>query len=384
MLKILQRTLFVLVIAMMILGALLVLSASGSYSQMKWDNFYALFRSHMWKVLVAVGLMIAAWNIPYGFYKKYSKQAMLVTIVLLVLTFLMAPKTKGAARWIDLGFFQFQPSELAKLILIIHLAKLIEKKAELLQSFNDGYRYVVVWIFVVAGLVLIQPNVSTALIIVMLGFTILFVAGARMKHILSTMAVAGVCAGSVMMLFAHSRERILTFFSSVNTGGDINIQVKQATIALGSGGWWGLGIGQSRQSAGFLPESYGDFIFSILGEEFGFIGAVIVLLVFFMIFLIGVLIAKKANDRFSQLLAFGISFNILISALINSGVVSGVLPTTGITFPFLSFGGTSIMLLGASVGILLNISRSIIKSREMNGNTNTKTNKKPNMSAATA
>jgi len=384
MLKVLQRTLLVLVLAMMVLGALLVLSASGSYSQMKLDNFYALFRSHMWKVLVAIGLMIIAWNIPYDFYRKYSKQAMLVTIVLLVVTFLIAPKTKGASRWIELGFFRFQPSELAKLILIIHLAKLIEKKGELLQSFNEGYRYVVVWIFAVAGLVLIQPNVSTALIIVMLGFTLLFVAGAKMKHIISTVSIAGVGAGCVMMLFTHSRERILTFFSSVHSGGDINIQVKQATIALGSGGIWGLGIGQSRQSAGFLPESYGDFIFSILGEEFGFIGAVLVLLIFFAIFLIGIIIAKKANDRFSQLLAFGISFNIMISALINSGVVSGVLPTTGITFPFISFGGTSIMLLGGSIGILLNISRSILKERETGGSTKQKTRRKPDMAAASA
>jgi len=243
---------------------------------------------------------------------------------------------------------------------------------------------VVVWIFAVAGLVLIQPNVSTALIIVMLGFTLLFVAGAKMKHIISTVSIAGVGAGCVMMLFTHSRERILTFFSSVHSGGDINIQVKQATIALGSGGIWGLGIGQSRQSAGFLPESYGDFIFSILGEEFGFIGAVLVLLIFFAIFLIGIIIAKKANDRFSQLLAFGISFNIMISALINSGVVSGVLPTTGITFPFISFGGTSIMLLGGSIGILLNISRSILKERETGGNTKQKTRRKPDMAAASA
>lgn len=363
--KILQRTLIVLVVAMMLLGALLVLSASGSYSQMRWDNFYALFKSHMWKVLAAGFLMVAASLVPYEFYKKYSKEIILATLVLLAITFFTAPKVKGAARWIDLGFMKFQPSEFAKLILIIHLAKLIEKKGDLLQNFNEGYRYIVVWIFAVAGLVLIQPNVSTSLIIVMIGFTMLYIAGAKLTHMFATIGVAGVLGGSVMMLFTHSRERILSFFNSVNGGGEINTQVLQAKIALGSGGLMGLGIGQSRQSAGFLPESYGDFIFSILGEEFGFIGALIVLVIFFIIFLIGLVIAKKANDRFSQLLAFGISFNILISALINAGVVSGVLPTTGITFPFISFGGTSIMLFGISVGILVNISRSILKARVM-------------------
>ncbi len=379
--KVLQRTLIVLVVALMLLGALLVLSASGSYSQMRLDNFYALFKSHIWKVLAAGFLMAAAWLTPYEIYKKYSKQVIIATLLLLAFTLFTTPK-KGAARWIDLGFFQFQPSELAKLVLIIHLARLIEKKGELLKSFNEGYKYIVVWIFVVAGLVLIQPNVSTSLIIVMIGFTLLFVAGAKMTHILATLGVAAISAGSVMMLFSHSRERILSFFNSVNTGSEINIQAFQAKIALGSGGFWGLGIGQSRQSAGFLPESYGDFIFSILGEEFGFLGALIVLLVFFTIFLIGIIIAKKTDDRFAQLLAVGMSFNILISALINAGVVSGILPTTGITFPFISFGGTSIMLFGISIGILLNISRSILKAREKKNDANAKTNKNPGMATA--
>ncbi len=380
--KILQRILIVLIGAMMLLGALLVFSASGNYSQMRLDNFYALFKSHIWKVLLSGGLMIFFSMVPYELYKKYSKHIIIFAIILLVYTYFAGVRAKGASRWINLGFMTFQTSEFAKLALIIHLAKLIEKKGELLDSFNDGYRYIVVWIFAVAGLILIQPNVSTSLIIVMLGFTILFVAGARMRHIFSTLGVAGALSGSVMMLFAHSRERILTFFSSVNGGGEINIQVRQAKIALGSGGVWGLGIGQSRLSAGFLPESYGDFIFSILGEEFGFIGAVLVLLIFFFIFLIGLVIAKKANDRFAQLLALGISFNIIISALINAGVVSGVLPTTGITFPFISFGGTSIILFGISVGILLNISRSIVRERNHKNKANTNKAKNPDMASA--
>jgi len=379
--KVLQRTLIVLVVAMMLLGALLVLSASGTYSQMRPDNFYALFRAHIWKVVAAGILMIGAWLTPYEIYRKYSKHMIIFTLLLLTITLFTAPR-KGATRWIDLGFFQFQPSELAKLVLIIHLAKLIEKKGELLKSFNEGYKYIVVWIFIVAGLVLIQPNVSTCLIIAMIGFTLLFVAGARMKHILATLGVAALSAGSVMMLFTHSRERILSFFNSVNTGSEINIQAFQAKIALGSGGFWGLGIGQSRQSAGFLPESYGDFIFSILGEEFGFLGALIVLLIFFTIFLIGIIIAKKTDDRFAQLLAVGVSFNILISALINAGVVSGILPTTGITFPFISFGGTSIMLFGISIGILLNISRTILKGREKKTDAKAKTTKNPGMATA--
>jgi len=371
--KILQRTLFILVLAMMLLGALLVLSAGVSYNQMRSDNFYILFKSHLWKVFIAVFLMIIAWRIPYEVYSKYSKQVILFTLALLVITIFTSPR-KGAARWIDLGFFQFQPSEFAKLVLIVHLAKLIEKKGDQLTSFNEGYRYIIVWIFAVASLVLIQPNVSTSIIIAAIGFAMLFVAGASLKHMSATVFFGLIAAGIAAMLFTHSRGRILSFFNGINTGQEINIQVTQAKIALGSGGIWGLGIGQSRQSAGFLPESYSDFIFSILGEEFGFIGALAVLLVFFAIFLIGIVIALKANDRFSQLLAFGISFNIFISVLINAGVVSGVLPTTGITFPFISYGGTSIMLFAFSAGILLNISRSILKTREMRNKANANNN----------
>lgn len=149
------------------------------------------------------------------------------------------------------------------------------------------------------------------------------------------------------------------------TGSDINIQVKQAKIALGSGGLTGLGLGQSRQSDLFLPESFGDFIFSILGEELGFIGAASVLICYLLLFVFCLIIAKKSQDRFGQLLVFGLSFNIIISAMINAGVVTGLLPTTGITLPFISFGGTSIIILGISVGIIINVARVTLKTEDL-------------------
>ena len=165
------------------------------------------------------------------------------------------------------------------------------------------------------------------------------------------------------MIFTHSRERIISFISSIQNGSDLNFQVKQALYGLGSGGLAGVGIGHSRQSNLFLPESYGDFIFAILGEEMGFIGVLIVLLAFLFLFIAGIYIAKKATDRFGQLLAFGISFSILTYALTNASVAIGLIPTTGLPLPFISYGGTSLILMCISVGILVNIaiSNSIVE-----------------------
>lgn len=363
--KLLTRTIIVCVIALMLLGGVLVFSASGTYSQMKFNNFYHLFNSHFWKVIIAIAAMIIFASIPYEYYKRYSKYSVLGVVLLLIFTFLFADKVKGAARWIDLGFIQFQPSDLAKIVLIMHLSFLLEKKSEIVQDFKNGLVYLLFWVVVVGGLVLIQPNFSTSMIIILTSFTLLYVGGARLKHIILTLGgTAGVGFG-LMMLFAHSRDRILAFFNSLSKGDSINVQVYQAQVALGSGGLIGKGMGNSRQSDLFLPESYGDFIFSILGEEYGLAGTLITLLIYLAIFLAGLVIAKKATDKFGQLLAFGLSFNIIISAFINAGVVSGLLPTTGITLPFISFGGTSIIMFAISIGIILNIANETIRKKEL-------------------
>ncbi len=363
--KILLRILIVCVIALILLGALLVLSASGTYSAIRFNNIYHLFQSHLWKVVAAFALMIIFSLIPYDYYKNYSKPLLFWMVWILLLTYVVAPEVKGAARWLNLGLFKFQPSDLAKILLIIHLANLIERKGETIKSFKRGLLYPLVWVFLVAGLVLIQPNISTAIIMVITSFILLYVGGAKFKHI-SFISIFGAaaCFGA-MMLFSHSRERIFTYINNLSSGGILNIQVNQAKIALGTGGWAGIGLGHSRQSDLFLPESYGDFIFSVLGEELGFIGAIAVLFAFLLIFLIGLVIALKANDKYGQLLAFGISINIIVGAFINASVVMGLVPTTGITLPFISFGGTSIILFAISIGILLNIAFQYQKRREI-------------------
>lgn len=349
----------------MIIGSIIVFSASGTYSAHRYANFYSMFKLHIGKEAIAIAAMFILSFVPYKYYKKYSKYALIGVIILLVSTLLFSAKVKGAARWIDLGFVQFQPSELAKIVLLVHLAGLIEKKGEYIKDFKKGFIYSLFWIFLIAFLVMAQPKIGTAVIIVITGFTLLYISGAQIKHLFFTVFSVGIFAAIVIMIIPYSRERVFTFVSSIFNGGEINDQVRQAKIGLGSGGFFGVGLGSSRQSDLFLPESYGDFIFSILGEETGYLGTMILLSLYLSVFTLGIIVAKKAETTFGQLLAFGLSLNIIVNAFINIAVVVGIVPTTGITLPFISFGGTSIILFGASAGIIINIGRETYKRKEL-------------------
>jgi len=359
------KILILIVIGFIALGVIMVFTASGTYSLMRFNNLYFLFRQHFWKVLAALIMMVIFSKIPYDKYRDYSKWLLYIIILVLVFTFLFAPKVKGAQRWINLGIIQFQPSEAAKVLLIIHLSVMLERMGDKLKDFQKGLKYPLIWILIVSFLVLIQPNVSTSVIIVITSFVLIYIAGGRKIHILEIVAPATILVVSIAMMFNHSRERILTYLHSLFNGGDINIQVKQAKIALGSGGLLGVGLGHSRQSDLFLPESYGDFIYSILGEELGFVSAVLLLFIYLMLFAICLVIAKKAQDSFGKLLVLGLGFNIIISAFINAAVVTGLIPTTGITLPFISFGGTSIILFAVSIGIIINVGRQTVKTTEL-------------------
>ncbi len=310
------------------------------------------------KVVFGIIFLILFSFIPYEIYKEFSKPAIFVITFILIVTLFVAPDIKGAGRWIHLGFFSFQPADIAKLILIIHLAFLLEHKADVLQNFKNGFLYLFLWVIIISGLVFIQPNISNGLLLLFMSLIILYVGGAKLKHIFAAALFCLVAGGIMAIVFAHSRSRILTFIHSSQQGEVPNIQVKQALLGLGSGHLFGVGLGQSLQSNLFLPEAYGDFIFAILGEELGYVGAVIVLLSYLVLFLAGILVAKKATDKFGQLLAFGITFSIVLYAFVNVAVASGIVPTTGLPLPFISYGGTSLIFLCISVGIIINIALS--------------------------
>jgi cell division protein FtsW len=352
------KILIVIVIAMIAFGAVMVFTASGTYSLIKFNSLYSLFRSHLWKVVAAAIAMYIFSIFPYDKYRSLSKWALIGIIILLVLTVLLAPKINNARRWL----FFFQPSEIAKVVLIAHTAVMIERMGDDIKDFKKGFIYPLFWVGLVSGLVLIQPNVSTCLIISMTSFALLFVSGAKLKHIFGIVVPAITVVGTIAMIFEHSRIRILSFVNSLLYGADINDQVTQSKIALGSGGLFGIGPGHTRQSDLFVPESYSDFIYSIIGEQTGFLGAALILFIYLALFIICMIIAKKAQDKFGQLLVLGLGFNIIITAFVNAAVVTGMIPTTGITLPFISFGGTSIILFAVSVGIIVNVGRQTIKT----------------------
>ena len=341
--KKLGLTIFFDVFALMLLGLIIVMSASSTYSAIRFDSLFHLFNSHLFKVVIGILAMIFFCAIPYEIYKEFSKPAIILVTILLVMTLFFAQNIKGAGRWINLGLFSFQPADIAKLVLIIHLAAMIEDKGET---------------------ILIQPNVSNGILLVFISFVLLYIGGAKLKHIIGTSFLCLIAGTAAALLFTHSRERILTFINAINHGGAANIQVKQALLGLGSGGIFGVGLGHSMQSNLFLPESYGDFIFAIVGEELGFIGSFIVLLSYLVLFIAGVIIAKKTRDTFGQLLAFGITFY----AFINAAVATGLVPTTGLPLPFISYGGTSLIFLCISVGILVNIAYSNAKKQNLVNN----------------
>jgi len=353
--KKLGLTIFFDVFALMLLGLTMVMSASSTYSVIKFDDVFYLFNSHLFKVFLGIGAVILFAFIPYEYYRRLSKPLIILTTVLLFVTLLFAPDIKGAGRWLNLGIISIQPADIAKLALIVHLAVLLEAKASLLDDYKNGFLYFFIWIMVISGLIMIQPNISSGIMLIIISLVVVYAGGAKFKHIVVSMLISGAVIGAAAMIFPHSRSRIFTFVNSITSGGDLNFQVKQALYSLGSGGIFGVGIGNSMQSNLFLPEAYGDFIFAILGEEFGLIGSIAVLMAYLVFLGCGILVAKKSKDMFGQLLAFGITISIVFYAFVNVAVTTGVFPTTGLPLPFISYGGTSLIFLCISVGILINI-----------------------------
>jgi cell division protein FtsW len=303
--------------------------------------------------------MFFAINMDYKRYKPLTKWVLIGSILLLFATRALGGEVKGAARWLSVGGFSLQPSEIAKFALLFHLAYLLSNKREKLADVKTGFMPLMIWIGLVVLLVMIQPNFSTGSMIFALGMILVFVGGARIKHVLFSL-MGLIPALLIYMVSAPYRmKRILSY---VGFGSDetvtttANYQLLQGIIGFGNGGIFGVGMGQSKQRDLFLPESYGDFIFSIVGEEYGLIGTIIFIGLFLTILLRGLKIAKYAPDDFGKYLAIGITSTIVLYAIANALVTLGLMPTTGVPMPFVSYGGTAIIFSSFAVGVLLNIS----------------------------
>ncbi|GJQ21566.1 MAG: cell cycle protein [Bacteroidia bacterium] len=344
------------VLTLMVLSLGVVYSASATWAMEKFGESNRLLNSHALKIVIGICALFVGVTIDYRKYKRLTKPALILAVLLLFVTLILGGETKGAARWLRIGGLGIQPSEFAKFALLFHLCTLIAAKKDLVRDFKRGFLPMTVWIGTVTGLVLFQPNFSTGSMIVLISLVMLFIGRARVSHLLTT-ALALVPILALYVVSASYRlARVKSFLSGTDGSGSMNYQLLQGIIGFGSGGLFGLGPGESKQRDLFLPESYGDFVFSIVGEEYGFLGTIFFLALFLLIMFRGFKIAKHARDEYGQLLAVGITSTITLYALVNAGVTLGLLPTTGLPMPFVSYGGSSLVFSSFAVGVLLNIS----------------------------
>lgn len=351
--------LFIIILILSSIGLIMVFSASMVEDVKKHNNIYfTLIKQSMW---LAIGLaaMIGMIAVPYQRFRnrRFITFGMAITLVLLVVVLFM-PSANGASRWIGVGGASLQPSEVAKIMLIIFLADTITRKGEKMKTFSKGVVPVLLVAGVLAALILKEPNMSTAMIIMAVAFCMLIVGGAKFGH-LFTLVLLGIGGGGFLAMSAdYRRDRVLGFLNPWKDALDTGYQAIQSLYALGAGGFFGTGLGQSRQKWYYIPEAHTDFIFSIIGEELGFIGVIFVIILFVLLVWRGMKIALNCDDRFGSLLAVGITSLIAVQSSINLLVVSSFMPVTGVTLPLISYGGSSFVFTMASLGVLLNISRN--------------------------
>ncbi|TCO79307.1 stage V sporulation protein E [Marinisporobacter balticus] len=351
-------TLLLIVIILVVVGIVMVFSSSHYFALSKMnDSYHFLKRELMWAGLGLLG-MFFTMNFDYWRYKKLAPYAFVLSVILLILVLTPAGHSvNGAKRWIPIGGFTIMPGEVAKICAIIFAASHLSRKPEKIKNFVNGVIPGFIIIGVYFGLIILQPNMSTAVTITMIIASMMFVAGMRWLHV-TAMGICGFVFLAVMIIIKPYRMRRLTgFLDPFADPQGTGYQVIQSLYALGSGGIFGVGLGKSIQKYLYIPEPQNDFIFAIIGEELGFIGCVTVILLFLLLIWRGVRIAVNAPDLFSCLLATGITAMVAVQVIINIAVATSSMPVTGIPLPFISWGGNSLAIFMAAIGILLNISR---------------------------
>ncbi|HEX6727371.1 MAG TPA: putative lipid II flippase FtsW [Nitrospira sp.] len=353
-------------ITLALVGLVMVFSASAVVAGNRFhDSWYYLKRQLVW---LAFGLMLlhVASRVDYIWWKRLALPLLGLNFVLLVGVLIpsIGVAGHGARRWIPLGPISIQPSEMAKLIGVIYLAAYLAKKEDRLQHFSTGLLPALLVIGVLSGLILLEPDLGTVVVLGLVTGGLLFVGGARLSH-LSTLALSAVPIGLALVLTSgYRRQRLMAFLEPWRDASDTGFQITQSFLAFGSGGLFGVGLGEGKQKLFFLPEAHTDFVLALVGEELGFVGTVIIVLFFALFVLRGFQISTRARIPFGRYLGIGITTLIGIQALINACVVTGLLPTKGLTLPFVSYGGSSLVICLTGVGILLNISRDRQAGRE--------------------
>jgi len=342
-------------------GTVMIYSTGGVYADLQYnDGQYFLYR-HLMHMLVGLLLMAVALVVNYQKWQKYSIWLMSGILVLLILVLIpeIGHEVKGGRRWLRIGSFSLQPAELLKVVLIIYVASYLERKQEFLASFFRGLtpNFIVTGIYLF--LVLLQPDFGTVVLIATTILLMLYVGGGRPIHIATSLFGVVIIGGILIASHSYRVRRMLAFLNPWDDPQNAGFQIIQSFIALGTGGWLGKGLGESLQKRLFLPDAHTDFIFAIIGEELGFLWICVLIILFSVFIWRGYWIAWNAKDEFGKYLAFGATTVLSLQIILNLFVVLGLLPTKGLPLPFISYGGTSLVVAMFLTGILLNISSNI-------------------------
>ena len=351
--------LIITTLALLSIGLIMVYSASAVWAAYKFDDSFFFAKRQLLFAGVGVAAMFLIMNIDYWSWRSWAKAGIIFCFILLVAVLIpgIGMERNGSRSWIGVGAFSIQPSEFTKLAMIAFLAKFLSEHQKHITTIKKGLAPSLGLVFVAFAMIMLQPDLGTGTVMVGTCIVMIFVAGARISHFV-WLGVIGLAGFVALVASAPYRiKRITSFLDPWEDPLGSGFQIIQSLLAIGPGGLFGLGLGQSRQKFFYLPEPQTDFIFAILSEELGFIGGSFVLLLFSLLLWRGIRIALGAPDLFGSFLAVGIVSMVAIQVMINISVVTGLIPVTGITLPFLSYGGSSLTLMLMAVGVLLNISR---------------------------
>ena len=342
-------------------GTVMIYSTGGVYADLQYNDGQYFLYKHLIHILVGLAVMGVALIVNYNKWQQYSIWFMLGMLVLLILVLIpeIGHEVNGGRRWLRMGSLSLQPAELLKVVLIIYVASYLERKQEVLASFFRGLtpNFIVTGIYLF--LVLLQPDFGTVVLIATTVLLMLYVGGGRPVHIFTSLIGVGIIGGLLIASHTYRIRRMLAFLNPWDDPYDSGFQIIQSFIALGTGGWLGRGLGESLQKRLFLPDAHTDFIFAIIGEELGFLWVCVLIILFVVFIWRGYWIAWNATDAFGKHLAFGATTILSLQIILNLFVVVGLLPTKGLPLPFISYGGTSLVVAMFLTGLLLNISASL-------------------------
>ncbi len=342
------------------IGIIMIYSSTSIYAlQIHGESTY-YFTRHLMFLFLGFCLMAMGMTIDYRDLKKYAKPILFLTILMLILVLVpgIGKESNGARRWFKIGFLNFQPSEFAKIALIVYVAEFLSRKKKRISDFKTGFLPLVLVMGIVCALILKQPDMGTSLSLAAIIMILIFIAGANVKHVLGLTLLSLPALYLLVARVPYRMARIMAFLDPWQDAQGVGFQLSQSQIALGSGGLFGVGLGQSMQKLFYLPAAHTDFILSIIGEEVGLLGTLTVVFLFLCFIWQGAQIVKRTADPFGYYLSAGIVSMIGLQAVINIGVSIGALPTKGLPLPFISYGGSALIFNMLAVGLLLNVSRT--------------------------